>query len=204
MRGAHRGSPTGTPPPWRKTGIRSPNSAGPRRRGPHTSRRRRTAHLNWGSLGVIAVILLNIFIRIFGCRATTVTPPLRVSNDPSGDWVSPWGPQGRAALVHVARRHGPSAYDGSPRSGADETEITGLLQIQMTDEEDRQLFDDILSMEARSPEEVVVNDILQRMARLIFRNASFIPTRLLAGNKCGQFADWLQEYLILMMDSSAE
>ena len=74
----------------------------------------------------------------------------------------------------------------------------------MTDEEDRQLFDDILSMEARSPEEVVVNDILQRMARLIFRNASFIPTRLLAGNKCGQFADWLQEYLILTMDSSAE
>ena len=131
-------------------------------------------------------------------------PPRRASSNSSEGWVSPWDPREQAALVHVARRHGPSAYDGNPRSGVDETEVAELLQIPTTMEEDKQLFDDILNMEARSPNERTTNNILQQMARLIFRNNSFVPTRLLVGSECGQFADWLQEYLTLTTHSSTE
>ena len=58
----------------------------------------------------------------------------------------------------------------------------------MTDDEDRQLFNDILNMEAQSPKELVVNGILQHMVRLIFKNGRFVPTRSLSGQDCGQWA----------------
>ena len=135
---------------------------------------------------MIAVILLNVFIRIFGCEATMEVMTLPVSNDLSGEWASPLGPRDRAALVHVARRHGPSAYDGGPRNGADEKGITGPLQIPTTDEEDRKLFNDILSMEAQSPGELVVNGILQHMAQLIFRKGRFTLANMFV-NSIGGF-----------------